>query len=146
MLQPHLADEFRQLTGHALHNLGGVVDLRVVGIFRLAAHAPLQEDDLRRGKQHEHDRVERIGELHALAPQAIQHLGDVDELAYGFQVSESAPSIVYLRRGTAYGCGRSLSGLMNGPCGGMHLTYRDYGQFLSLAGCDERAGRRRYRG
>ena len=52
---------------------------------------------------------------------------------------------MYLRRGTAYGCGRSLSGLMNGLCGGMHLTHRDYGQFLSLAGCDERAGRR-YRG
>ena len=44
---------------------------------------------------------------------------------------------MYLRRGMAYGCGRSLSGLMNGPCRGMHLTYRDYGQFLSLAGCDE---------
>lgn len=49
---------------------------------------------------------------------------------------------MYLRRGTAYGYDCSLSGLMNGPCGGMHLTYRDYGQFLSLAGCDERAGRR----
>ena len=79
VLQPHLADELRQLPGHGAYDPCSVVDLRIVGIFNRVVYAPLQEQYRSGCYDGEYYGVQRIRQFGTLAPHGADAVADAFE-------------------------------------------------------------------